>query len=123
MANPYTIARVAPQQANVSALGGGDGAPPTQLTIRFPVLVTRDEAIRMRDGWVAIARVSPYRVEFRSPDGGWTGGAPLSFSAVATQSADSGSIPLVEVQVDVPDHEAVAMLESLHRSRRGLATT
>ena len=29
------------------------------------------------DGWLAVARMHPYRVDWRSPDGRWTRGAPL----------------------------------------------
>jgi hypothetical protein len=39
-----------------------------------------DAPMLFDDGWVAIARVSPYRVEWRSPDGRWTRGAPLPFT-------------------------------------------
>jgi hypothetical protein len=34
------------------------------------------------DGWVAIARLNPYRVDWRSPDGRWIFGSPLPVSIV-----------------------------------------
>ncbi len=34
------------------------------------------------DGWIAVVRVDPYRVDWRSPDGRWTLGKPLPFRAV-----------------------------------------
>ncbi|HEX7121529.1 MAG TPA: hypothetical protein VF178_04095 [Gemmatimonadaceae bacterium] len=34
------------------------------------------------DGWIAVARLDPYRVDWRSPDGRWIHGAPLPVPAV-----------------------------------------
>jgi hypothetical protein len=42
-------------------------------------LETEEQALFFHDGWVAIARLDPYRVDWRSPDGSWTLGAPLPF--------------------------------------------
>jgi hypothetical protein len=45
-------------------------------------LVGGEDAVLFSDGWVAIARIEPYRVDWRSPDGQWTHGAPLPFTPV-----------------------------------------
>jgi hypothetical protein len=34
------------------------------------------------DGWLAVARLDPYRVDWRSPDGRWTLGKPLPFEEI-----------------------------------------
>ena len=34
------------------------------------------------DGWVAIVRLEPYRVDWRSPEGRWTSGAPIPVRAI-----------------------------------------
>ena len=38
------------------------------------------------DGWVAIAYVDPYRVDWRTPAGTWINGAPLPFERIRTDS-------------------------------------
>ena len=40
---------------------------------RIPLNV-RDATLLLPDGWIAVVRVDPYRVEWRSPDGQWTRG-------------------------------------------------
>lgn len=45
-------------------------------------LNSAEAAVLSPDGWVAIARLDPYRVDWRAPDGLWTRGAPLPFRAV-----------------------------------------
>ena len=49
-----------------------------QPTADFP---SEEEAL-FQDGWLAIARVNPYRVDWRSPNGNWTHGVPLPFTQV-----------------------------------------
>jgi hypothetical protein len=34
------------------------------------------------DGWLAVVRLEPYRVDWRKPDGTWVNGKPLPFSPV-----------------------------------------
>lgn len=45
-------------------------------------LATEDLALLFTDGWIAVAMVEPYRVDWRHPDGRWTRGAPLPFEPV-----------------------------------------
>lgn len=52
------------------------------FSFSLPTLEAADEAVPFADGWVAIVRANPYRVEWRSADGRWTRGAPLPFVAV-----------------------------------------
>ena len=52
------------------------------FSFSLPTLEAADEAVPFADGWLAVVRTSPYRVEWRSPDGRWTNGAPLPFTAV-----------------------------------------
>lgn len=48
----------------------------------LPIAAMADEAVPFADGWVAIVRSAPYRVEWRSADGKWTRGAPLPFTPI-----------------------------------------
>lgn len=58
------------------ALGMGGGGVRTCSLIR-----SEDRALMFEDGWMAIARVSPYRVDWRTPEGDWVLGAPLEAGA------------------------------------------
>jgi hypothetical protein len=40
------------------------------------------------DGWVAIVRIQPLRVDWRSPDGAWTRGNPLGIPDIAVDEAE-----------------------------------
>lgn len=40
-------------------------------------LASADEGVLMPDGWIAVARNAPYRVDWRSPDGTWKRGPIL----------------------------------------------
>lgn len=40
-------------------------------------LATADRALLFPDGWIAVVRAEPYRVDWRTPGGSWTGGAAL----------------------------------------------
>lgn len=51
------------------------GRHPT-ITYMNP-LATEEQAVLFVDGWVAVARVEPYRVDWRAPTGSWRHGSPL----------------------------------------------
>jgi len=48
---------------------------------RIPLDV-REVPLLLVDGWTAVARVEPYRVDWRSPDGRWTLGAPIPVPSI-----------------------------------------
>ena len=67
------------------ALGGGRNRVSTgttpggrAITVRRLPLQAWETPLLFFDGWVAIARIEPYRVDWRAPDGRWTLGRPLS---------------------------------------------
>ena len=76
-----TIAKTRPQPTQVET-EGQPGEAPKSITLRFTMLGVAEEAVLAADGWLAIARLDPYRVDWRSPDGAWTLGSPLPFTAV-----------------------------------------
>ncbi len=43
-----------------------------------PLFVVNEEAVLAIDGWIAVLRAHPYRVDWRTPDGRWITGAPIS---------------------------------------------
>jgi hypothetical protein len=59
----------------------GPGGAPGVRNFNPPWAVG-EQAVLAADGWIAIVRLNPYRVEWRAPDGRWTRGAPLPFPAI-----------------------------------------
>ena len=74
------------------------------------------------DGWIAIVRINPFRVDWRSPEGRWTLGAPLPVPVIrmsqrekaaslartaASQAANrsSGPQPPMPPQMKMPDDD------------------
>ena len=49
---------------------------------RPPYNIREEQPLLFADGWIAVARYEPYRVDWRSPDGQWVRGAPLPGRAV-----------------------------------------
>lgn len=71
-----TITRLLRGWSRISAQGS-PGERPTSIQIRFVPLALSEDALPFADGWIAVARVSPYRVDWRSPNGDWTFGNAL----------------------------------------------
>jgi len=57
------------------------GGPPVGWLLRNP-LAAEEQAVLFPDGWIALARSDPYRVEWIAPDGRRRPGAPLPFTPV-----------------------------------------
>ena len=63
--------------------GGGNGYAEVVFPGKHPTifymnpLATEEQAILFADGWIAVARVDPYRVDWRAPGGSWRSGLPL----------------------------------------------
>ncbi|HUP19340.1 MAG TPA: hypothetical protein VM778_05230 [Gemmatimonadota bacterium] len=72
-----TVTRLHAPRAGLHRLPATGGRPPTVISGNSfrPV----DLALLFPDGWLAVARTRPYRVEWQRPDGGWVRGAPLPF--------------------------------------------
>lgn len=51
------------------------------FSFQMPLVQTAEETVVFADGWIAIARLDPYRVDWRSVDGRWLKGAPLPVQA------------------------------------------
>jgi len=76
------LARATMRADTIGRLGvapaGVTGQNPGSRGGSRPFYAVYDKAVLSNDGWVAVCRGSPYRVEWRSPDGSWTRGpAPL----------------------------------------------
>ena len=69
------IAGIGPK-GTVRALPRQDGKSGGFSITNSPARTT-EQPLLFADGWVAVARHDPYRVDWRSPDGRWTRGAPI----------------------------------------------
>ncbi len=68
VAGPGTRGYVIQRQASKNVVG--------MIMAKNP-LASADEGVLMPDGWIAVARNAPYRVDFRSPNGTWKRGPIL----------------------------------------------
>jgi hypothetical protein len=82
-----TIARLRGRGGAGRHLQQPTGNQPGVLILSNP-LAAEDMALLFPDGWIAVARVQPYRVEWRSPTGQWMTGTPLPFRAVPTSTRE-----------------------------------
>jgi hypothetical protein len=55
----------------------------TRAGLTYPPFSVGEEPLLFPDGWLAIARLDPYRVDWRAPDGRWQRGSPLPLTARA----------------------------------------
>lgn len=65
-----TVARLGPRSSEMVVNGRA-------FSFRVPAIAAEEEAIHFPDGWTAIVRLDPYRVDWRSPREDWTYGPPL----------------------------------------------
>ena len=102
-----TIARMAVEGrrgpvSTVTTPGLGRG-----VSVRRVPLSVSETAWLFFDGWVAVVRLDPYRVDWRAPDGRWTLGRPLPFRSVrmtqAEKSAYIGRHPGLRNATDWPE--------------------
>jgi hypothetical protein len=76
----------------------------------MPTIGTAEEFEPFLDGWVAVVRVDPYRVDWRSPDGRWTNGASLPFPIVRM---DDGEKRAYVARIAKATGKAAAPVESI----------
>ena len=65
----------------IAELGGQGRLGVVDMTGISP-LASEGQAWLFRDGWIAVARPDPYRVDWRTPEGRWIRGATLPFTPV-----------------------------------------
>lgn len=92
------VSRGAARMDTVTRIRGNPYAPPTGApgTVRNPLIAQAfaaplkgsEQAILFPDGWIAVARMDPYRVEWRMPSGEWRRGAPLPFPPLRVTAAE-----------------------------------
>jgi hypothetical protein len=83
-----TIARLRSRPWAAPA-GMRGGTPNPLMSEAFGVPLTgREQAVLFPDGWVAVARVNPYRVDWRTASGKWLPGAELPFTATRVDEAE-----------------------------------
>lgn len=79
--------REAVRRPNISITTGADKQPTSVSVTRLPLDV-REVPQLFADGWIAVVRLDPYRVDWRSADGRWTRGSPLPFREIRVTDAE-----------------------------------
>jgi hypothetical protein len=77
-----TIGRALPQPAVVSVPERNPDGSPKSVNVMMVPLTAGEQVQLFPDGWVAEARMDPYRVDWRAPNGTWRRGAPLPLTIV-----------------------------------------
>ena len=72
-----TVARVRNVERRIELTRASDGRITSSSSMVAGPLRSEEQAVLFGDGWLAIARLDPFRVDWRSPTGAWTRGAPL----------------------------------------------
>lgn len=49
---------------------------------------TGEQALLFPDGWTAVARLDPYRIDWRTPQGDWLSGAPVPYREIRFDSRE-----------------------------------
>ena len=86
-----TIARMAVEgrrgsMTSVTTPGLGRG-----IRVRRIPLASSETPLLFFDGWVAVVRLDPYRVDWRAPDGRWSLGRPLSARPIRMSEAEKAA--------------------------------
>jgi hypothetical protein len=76
-----TVARLR-GRAQGQTLARRDKPPPASLWLLENPLAVEEQALLFRDGWLAVARAAPYRVDWRAPNGAVVRGPALRFDRV-----------------------------------------
>ena len=73
-ASAILIDRSTNERQRITYLWQGE---PARGGIPAPVFVVNEQPVLALDGWIAVVRAHPYRVDWRMPTGEWIRGAPL----------------------------------------------
>lgn len=76
-----TVARLR-GRAQGQVLARREKPPPASLWLLESPLAAEEQSLLFRDGWLAVARAAPYRVEWRAPDGARVRGPVLPFERI-----------------------------------------
>jgi hypothetical protein len=72
-----TVARVRNAERRIEIERASDGRVTRSSSMAAGPLRSEEQAVLFADGWLAVARLDPFRVDWRSPTGVWTRGRPL----------------------------------------------
>lgn len=82
-----TLARVKAQKSHITTNTNAKGEV-TGVQIFMAPFSAPEQAAMFEDGWVALARVEPYRVDWISPDGKVTAGKPIPWPVTKLSEKD-----------------------------------
>lgn len=92
------VAAVRDRPRRINATGDAKGQV-TGYVVQSTVAFARaEEAHLANDGWLAIVRLDPLRVDWRAPDGTWRKGEPLPLPALEVDAAERRAI--IEVRAE-----------------------
>ena len=85
-----TVTKIQMAPVRMTVQAAGDGKIQSMRLVRPPVTVG-EEAIMFGDGWLAVARLDPYRVDWIGPDGKVAKGQPIPVQPVKMTEAEQNA--------------------------------
>ncbi len=83
-----TVAKVRNAPRRIEINRNAEGTITSSSSMVSGVLASDEQALLFADGWLAIARSEPFRVEWRSPAGAWTRAAALPVARVRVDARE-----------------------------------
>lgn len=83
-----TVARLRAYPKRVERAFNDSGRPTSGFSKSIVADARGEDARLSSDGWIAVVRLQPFRVDWRRPDGSWIKGAPLKVAPEVVDAAD-----------------------------------
>jgi hypothetical protein len=96
VARTLNLPRTLMQQRNAAGVITRSSAMPRVL------LGAEETAILLTDGTLVVARVDPFRVDWRSPDGRWTRGQPLAVPRIRVDARERAAYAARQQPMNLP---------------------
>ena len=119
-----TVGKLRDAPATIHSVRSEDGRIQDVFASR-PALAVAEDAALFLDGWIAFARLDPYRVDWRSPDGKFSLGSALPVAVVVMDERErAGYLERAEKQFADPEgHMPPKMREAIQRRFTDLPPT
>jgi hypothetical protein len=83
-----TVARLRPSPVRIRQTFNDSGRRVGGFTESLESDARGEDAFLMPDGWLALVRLEPFRIDWRRPDGSWVKGSALPVASEVTDAAD-----------------------------------
>ncbi len=103
-----TVARLRPRPRRIEQRANAEGRVTFSSTMPTGVLQSEEQALLFADGTLAVARLEPFRVDWRAPNGTWTRGARLPVPPIRVDARERAAFMERNASVYKPSESAAA---------------